>query len=67
VTDRLGHDRRYAINPDKITSELGWKPETCFDDGIKKTIRWYLDNRAWWENILNGDYQNYYARMYENR
>ena len=67
VTDRLGHDRRYAIDPQKITSELGWKPETCFHDGIKKTIRWYLDNRAWWENILNGDYQNYYARMYENR
>jgi len=67
VTDRLGHDRRYAIDPTKITTELGWKPKTYFDDGIKKTIKWNIDNRKWWENILNGDYQNYYARMYENR
>lgn len=67
VKDRLGHDRRYAIDPTKIKNELGWEPATKFDDGIKKTIRWYLDNRAWWENILNGDYQNYYARMYGNK
>lgn len=66
ITDRLGHDRRYAIDPTKITTELGWKPETYFDEGISKTIQWYLDNRKWWENILNGDYQNYYARMYGN-
>lgn len=67
VTDRLGHDRRYAIDPAKITTELGWEPQTYFDSGIKKTIQWYLDNRFWWEEILSGDYQNYYARMYENR
>lgn len=67
VTDRLGHDRRYAIDPTKITGELGWAPKTYFDDGIKKTIRWYLDNRSWWENILSGDYQAYYEKMYGNR
>ena len=67
VTDRPGHDRRYAIDPTKITSEFGWTPATYFDDGIKKTVEWYLDNRKWWENILSGDYQNYFARMYDNR
>lgn len=67
VTDRPGHDQRYAIDPAKISSELGWNPATKFDDGIKKTIQWYLDNRAWWEHILSGDYQNYYAKMYANR
>lgn len=67
VTDRPGHDQRYAIDPAKISSELGWNPTTKFDDGIKKTIQWYLDNRAWWEHILSGDYQNYYAKMYANR
>lgn len=67
VTDRLGHDRRYAIDPTKITSELGWCPQTNFDLGIHKTILWYLENRKWWEDILNGDYQNYYDRMYTNR
>lgn len=67
VTDRLGHDRRYAIDPTKITGELGWAPKTYFDDGIKKTILWYLDNRSWWENILSGDYQAYYEKMYGNR
>jgi len=67
VTDRLGHDRRYAIDPAKITSELGWQPATYFDSGIKKTIQWYLDNRSWWENILSGDYQKYYDSMYKNR
>ena len=67
VTDRAGHDLRYAIDPTKIHNELGWLPETKFEDGIKKTIRWYLDNNAWWENIINGEYQNYYQRMYENR
>jgi len=67
VTDRLGHDSRYAIDPTKITSELGWKPATYFDSGMKKTIQWYLDNRSWWENILSGDYQKYYDRMYKNR
>ena len=67
VTDRAGHDLRYAIDPTKIHNELGWLPETKFEDGIKKTIRWYLDNNAWWENIINGEYQNYYQRMYSNR
>ena len=64
VTDRKGHDRRYAIDPEKIHNELGWLPETMFKDGIKKTIQWYLDNKEWWENIISGDYQNYYDEMY---
>ena len=67
VTDRKGHDMRYAIDPTKIHEELGWLPETKFEDGIKKTIRWYLDNREWWETIISGDYQNYYEKMYGNR
>ena len=57
VEDRKGHDRRYAIDPTFIHDELGWLPETKFEDGIKKTIQWYLDNREWWENILSGEYQ----------
>ena len=57
VEDRKGHDRRYAIDPTFIHDELGWLPETKFEDGIKKTIKWYLDNRQWWENILSGEYQ----------
>lgn len=67
VTDRPGHDRRYAIDPTKIKNELGWEPTTTFDQGIKKTIAWYLANRTWWENIISGEYQNYYKKMYENR
>ena len=67
VADRKGHDMRYAIDPTKIHSELGWLPETTFADGIKKTIQWYLDNREWWETIISGEYQNYYAKMYGNR
>lgn len=67
VTDRKGHDQRYAIDPSYIHEKLGWLPETKFADGIEKTIRWYLDNRAWWENIINGEYQKYYERMYANR
>ena len=67
VTDRAGHDMRYAIDPTKIKNELGWLPETKFEDGIKKTIKWYLDNTSWWENIINGEYQNYYKKMYDNR
>ena len=67
VTDRKGHDMRYAIDPTKIHHELGWLPETKFADGIKKTIQWYLDNRAWWENIISAEYQNYYEKMYGNR
>jgi dTDP-glucose 4,6-dehydratase len=67
VTDRKGHDQRYAIDPTKIHNELGWLPETMFADGIKKTIQWYLDNKEWWENIVSGEYQNYYQKMYGNR
>lgn len=65
VKDRKGHDRRYAIDPAKIHQELGWLPETKFADGIKKTIRWYLDNKPWWQEIVSGEYQNYYKKMYE--
>ncbi len=67
VADRKGHDLRYAIDPSKIHEELGWLPETKFADGIEKTIRWYLDHAAWWEEIISGEYQNYYREMYENR
>lgn len=67
VKDRKGHDMRYAIDPTKIHSELGWLPEINFADGIKKTIKWYLDNREWWATILNGEYQEYYYKMYRNR
>ena len=64
VADRKGHDMRYAIDPTKIHNELGWLPETKFEDGIQKTIRWYLDNKPWWQEIVSGDYRNYYQRMY---
>ncbi|MDY3931519.1 MAG: dTDP-glucose 4,6-dehydratase [Erysipelotrichaceae bacterium] len=64
VTDRKGHDQRYAIDPAKIHRDLGWLPETKFADGIKKTIKWYLDNQDWWKDIIAGDYQNYYEEMY---
>ena len=67
VTDRPGHDRRYAIDPTKIHNELGWLPETRIDDGLKQTVAWYCENREWWEEILRGDYQNYYEQMYANR
>lgn len=67
VTDRPGHDMRYAIDPTKIHNELGWLPATKFDDGIKKTIDWYLNNKEWWENIISGDYQNYFEEMYSER
>ncbi len=67
VADRKGHDMRYAIDPTKIHDELGWLPETKFEDGIQKTIQWYLDNRQWWETIISGEYQNYYESMYGDR
>ena len=67
VADRKGHDMRYAIDPTKIHSELGWLPETKFADGIDKTIAWYLNNREWWETIISGEYRNYYEKMYGNR
>lgn len=67
VADRKGHDLRYAIDPTKIYNELGWLPETKFEEGIKKTIEWYLENREWWETIISGEYQNYYKKMYGDR
>ena len=67
VTDRKGHDLRYAIDPTKIHRELGWLPETRFEDGLKKTIDWYLSNRDWWEAIISGEYRDYYERMYKDR
>lgn len=67
VEDRKGHDRRYAIDPNKIKDELGWYPETCFEDGIEKTIKWYLDNIQWITNITVGEYKNYYEKMYGDK
>ncbi|WKV08532.1 dTDP-glucose 4,6-dehydratase [Thermoanaerobacterium sp. CMT5567-10] len=67
VKDRPGHDRRYAIDSSKIQNELGWKPTYNFDEGMKKTIRWYLDNEEWWEKIISGEYKDYYEKMYKNR
>lgn len=67
VTDRKGHDMRYAIDPTKIHNELGWLPTTTFEVGIRKTIRWFLENRDWWEEIISGEYQNYYVKMYAHR
>ena len=67
VADRKGHDLRYAIDPTKIHTELGWLPETKFEDGIQKTIQWYLNNKSWWQEIISGEYRNYYHRMYEER
>ncbi|TNE46543.1 MAG: dTDP-glucose 4,6-dehydratase [Deltaproteobacteria bacterium] len=67
VTDRAGHDLRYAIDPTKIHNELGWTPKTPFKEGIQKTVQWYLEHRDWWQDILSGDYRNYYETMYGNR
>lgn len=67
VKDRLGHDRRYAIDDRKIRSELGFHPEIGFESGLAQTVTWYLSNRSWWERIRSGDYVNYYARMYGER
>ena len=67
VKDRKGHDLRYAIDPAKIHAELGWLPQTMFADGIKMTIKWYLENREWWEQIVSGEYREYYKKMYGNR
>ena len=65
VTDRPGHDLRYAMDPTKITNELGWQPEHTFETGIKDTIDWYLNNEEWWKNIISGEYQNYFAKQYK--
>lgn len=67
VEDRKGHDRRYGIDPTKIKNELGWYPETSFETGIEKTIKWYLDNKGWMENVTSGDYQRYYEIMYGDK
>ena len=67
VTDRLGHDMRYAIDPTKIKDELGWYPETCFAEGIVKTIKWNLEHQDWVAEVTSGDYQKYYEEMYGNR
>lgn len=67
VSDRKGHDLRYAIDPEKIHNELGWLPETNFADGIKRTIKWYLENENWWKPIISGEYRNYYEKMYGKR
>lgn len=64
VTDRPGHDLRYAIDPTKLETELGWKPKYTFETGIQQTIEWYLENKEWWENILSGEYANYFDNMY---
>ncbi len=67
VTDRLGHDMRYAIDSRKLQSELGWEPSLQFEEGIEKTVRWYLDHQDWMDNITSGDYEHYYEEMYKNR
>lgn len=67
VADRKGHDMRYAIDPTKIHTELGWLPETSFSEGIQKTIQWYLEHQDWWKTIISGEYQDYYEKMYKNR
>ena len=67
VKDRPGHDMRYAIDPTKIHNALGWLPATKFEEGIKKTIKWYLDNKEWWQHIINGEYKNYYEKHYSKK
>ncbi len=67
ITDRKGHDRRYAIDPTKIHNDLGWLPETKFADGIVKTINWYLENESWWQPIVSGEYMDYYEKMYGDK
>jgi dTDP-glucose 4,6-dehydratase len=67
VSDRLGHDRRYAIDPTKIETELGWKPQYTFETGIKKTIQWYLDHEDWWRKIKSGEYMDYYKKQYGSK
>ncbi|MBQ7988097.1 MAG: GDP-mannose 4,6-dehydratase, partial [Bacteroidaceae bacterium] len=67
VTDRAGHDLRYAIDSSKLPRELGWEPSLQFEEGIEKTVRWYLDNQEWLDNVTSGSYQQYYDQMYKNR
>lgn len=67
VTDRLGHDARYAIDSTKLQKELGWEPSLQFEEGIKKTVRWYLDHQEWMDHITSGEYEKYYEEMYQGR
>lgn len=67
VTDRLGHDARYDIDSTKLQKELGWEPSLQFEEGIEKTVKWYLENEAWMDNITSGEYEKYYESMYSNR
>lgn len=67
VTDRPGHDRRYAIDATKLREELGWQPKYTFETGIKETIEWYQNNQEWWQNIVSGDYQQYFEKQYNSR
>lgn len=67
VTDRAGHDLRYAIDSTKLKNELGWEPSLQFEEGIEKTVRWYLDNQEWLDNVTSGEYEKYYEKMYRNR
>jgi len=67
VTDRKGHDLRYGIDAGKLRQELGWRPAVSFDEGLRQTIRWYLEHRSWWENIVSGEYRDYYEKMYGGR
>ncbi|MCK9281422.1 MAG: GDP-mannose 4,6-dehydratase, partial [Melioribacteraceae bacterium] len=67
VKDRPGHDRRYAIDSSKIQNELGWKPDYKFEQAIENTVKWYVENKNWWERIISGDYQKYYQDLYGNK
>lgn len=67
VTDRAGHDFRYAIDSTKLQKTLGWKPEVKFDEGFEKTVEWYLSNQSWLEEVTSGNYTKYYEKMYHNR
>jgi dTDP-glucose 4,6-dehydratase len=67
VADRPGHDRRYAMNTAKIEKELGWRPQISLEEGLRRTVVWYLENPAWWQDIKSGAYREYYQRMYGNR
>ena len=67
VTDRPGHDARYAIDSSKLMNELGWEPSLQFEEGIEKTVKWYLDHQEWMDNVTSGDYEKYYDSMYSGR
>ena len=67
VTDRKGHDMRYAIDSRKLQKELGWEPSLQFEEGIEETVKWYLNNQEWMDNVTSGDYQKYYDNMYKDR